>query len=95
MASAVAGLIASVRAEKRPPWSQAFLADEMLRRGFATSRNQIARLERSEPTLYSYELVAVAGLCLGIELTAVLAAIAEDYLIVQRRMAARLEMMDR
>ncbi len=92
MPSAVAGLIASARAAKRPAWSQAFLADEMLRRGLATSRNQIARLERSEPTLYSYELVAAAGLCLSIEPAAVLAAIAEDYLTVHRDMAVRFEM---
>lgn len=92
MASAIAGLIASARAAKRPSWSQAFLADDMLRHGFPTTRNQIARLERSEPTLYSHQLVAAAGLCLGIEPAAVLAAIAEDYLTVHRGMAARFEM---
>ena len=64
----------------------------MLRRGFPTTRNQIARLERSEPTLYSCELLAAAALCLGIEPAAVLAAIAEDYLVVHWDMTARFEM---
>ena len=58
---AVGRLIAAARHGQHPRWSQAFLAEELTRRGFPVTRNQIARLEFSAPNRHNPLVLAFAA----------------------------------
>lgn len=88
MPAAVGELLATRRAAMRPRWSQQFLADELIRRGYPATRTQIARLENSPPTEHKAALLAAAALALQIPVDAVIEAIIRDYAAVQQRVAA-------
>ena len=90
MPSAVSDLIATRRQTQRPRWSQQFLADELQRLGYPATREQIARLERSEPLRANPELIAAVTLALGIEADALRQALFEDFHTVESSVAARL-----
>ncbi|PKN81952.1 MAG: hypothetical protein CVU47_04830 [Chloroflexi bacterium HGW-Chloroflexi-9] len=62
----------------RPPWSQAFLADELTRLGFETSRGAIARLERARPHEVNLDLAAAASLAMRLPPHQFIAALTRD-----------------
>ncbi len=90
MPGAVARSIATARRSQRPRWSQQFLAEELTRRGYPTTRNQIARLELSEANHHRADLVAAVVAVLAIDAETIVRAVASDYLALHQRMAHRL-----
>ena len=89
--SHVGQLVQRMRAAQRPRWSQQFLADELCRLGYATSREQIARFERGEPLRTNVELLAAVAFVLKVDPTALRAALFEDYLTVATPIAQHFE----
>ena len=85
-------LIAQARMDRRPKWSQQFLADELCRLGYDATREQIARLERAGPLRVKAELVAAAVFALGIERERLYTAIVGDYLTIEAELSLRLEL---
>lgn len=92
MRSALSELIAEARSAQRPKWSQQFLADELSRYGQETTREQIARLERSAPFRVNPQLLAAAALLLRVEHDALSRAILRDYATVAERLEHRLSL---
>ena len=90
MTSAVGRLIQQARVNRRPKWSQQFLADELCRLGYETTREQIARIERSEPSRSNAELLAAVALALSLDEQVLQAAILADYLSVATALTVRL-----
>ena len=90
MNSAVGRLIQQARVGRRPKWSQQFLADELCRVGYETTREQIARIERSEPCRLNAELLAASAMVLDIEEPVLQGAILSDYLSVSAALSVRL-----
>ena len=82
MMSHVGQLVQRARAEQRPRWSQQFLADELCRLGYATSREQIARFERGEPLRTNVELLAAVAFVLRLNSDALQSALFADYMSV-------------
>jgi hypothetical protein len=80
---------------RRPRWSQQFLADELTRMGYATTREQIARLELSEPGRANVELVAAITVALRLDDQVSQAAIFSDYLSVMSALSAKLPLEPR
>ena len=89
MPGSVARSVAVARRSRRPRWSQQFLAEELTRRGYPTTRNQIARLELSEANQHRADLVAAVAAVLAIDAETIVCAVASDYLAVHQRMAQR------
>ena len=90
MSSAVGCLIQQARVSRRPKWSQQFLADELCRVGYETTREQIARMERTEPCRANAELLAAAAMALQIDEQTLQGAILADYLSVATALSVRL-----
>jgi hypothetical protein len=95
MESAVGRLIQQARMSRRPKWSQQFLADELCRLGYETTREQIARLERCEPCRANAELLAAVALALHLDEQVLQAAIFSDYLSVASALSVKLPQMPR
>jgi hypothetical protein len=95
MESAVGRLIQEARLSRRPKWSQQFLADELCRIGYETTREQIARLERCEPCRANAELLAAISAALHLDEQVLQTAIFEDYLSVASALSVRLPQMPR
>lgn len=89
--SHVGQLVQRARAEQRPRWSQQFLADELCRLGYATSREQIARFERGEPLRTNVELLAAVAFVLKLHHDALQSALFEDYLSVATPIVQRFQ----
>ena len=90
MPGAVARSVATARRSRRPRWSQQFLAEELTRRGYPTTRNQIARLELSEANQHRADLVAAVAAALAIDAETIVRSVASDYLMLHQQMARRL-----
>ena len=89
MSSAVGYLIQQARVSRRPKWSQQFLADELCRVGYETTREQIARMERSEPCRVNAELLSAAAMALQIDEPTLQAAILADYDAIAESLVVR------
>jgi hypothetical protein len=90
MESAVGRLIQEARLSRRPKWSQQFLADELCRIGYETTREQVARLERCEPCRANAELLAAVSAALHLDEQVLQGAIFADYLTVASALSVRL-----
>jgi hypothetical protein len=90
MESAVGRLIQEARMNRRPKWSQQFLADELSRVGYETTREQIARMERSEPCHLNAELFAAVAGVLRLDEQLLQAAMFDDYLTVAKQISLRI-----
>ena len=90
MPGAVARSVAAARGSRRPRWSQQFLAEELTRRGYPATRNQIARLELSAANHHRAALLAAVAAVLAIDAETIVRAVAGDYLALHQLMAQRL-----
>jgi hypothetical protein len=95
MTSAIGALVYQARSSRRPRWSQQFLADELSRLGYAVTRDQVARLELSEPCRANVELVAAISIALDLDEEVSQAAFCSDYVSVQSALYARLPHVNR